>query len=174
MIFEDGGIGNDIITHDIGSSLVVKLIGTDTVTLNADRAGAFVVVTVAGIRTVDASNSTRSVGLNGIGASTNKVIFTGGSDGDTITGGAAGDQLFGNDGNDTITGGLGSDTINVGDGSNTVVFTSGLSTDAITQYTSNDIGSFDLTNLEEEDAVTENIELDFVTGANTSVVEVMQ
>ena len=167
---EDAGIGNDLIHHTIGSSLVIKVTGSDTVTVNATRAGAFVVVTVAGQCTVDASDSTKSVGLQGIGAAENSVSLTGGLGGDTIDGSAASDQLIGNQGNDTITGGLSSDTIHVGSGDDTVVFTSGLSVDTILEYDSTDIGSFDLTKLEEANAVVDGETIDFVTGANTSVV----
>ena len=145
-LIEDAGIGNDIINHDVGSSLVIKLTGSDTVTLHATRAGAFVVITVAGQRTVDASSSTKSIGFQGAGAAQNQVTFTGGFADDTIDGGAATDLLIGNEGNDTITGGLSADTIRVGSGDNTVVFTSGLSVDIITEYDSTDIGSFDRPN----------------------------
>ena len=79
------------------------------------------------------------------------------------------DLLTGNDGNDTFTGGLSADIINVGNGSNTVVFTGGLSADVISGYTADDIGSFDLSKLEMDDAIEENETLDFVTGSNISV-----
>ena len=79
------------------------------------------------------------------------------------------DFLTGNKGNDTITGGLFADTINVGDGTNTVVFTSGLTSDSIFGFTDDDIGAFDLSELETAGAVVENETLDFVKGSGTSV-----
>ncbi len=166
----DAGNGADIITHDAGSSLVVINTGTDAVTLYATRAGAYITVTGAGERTVDASTSTAALILDGSGAVANKVTYTGGSGGDSIVGGSSGDALTANDGNDTITGGLAADTINVGAGSNNVIFTSGLTTDVITGYTSDDIGAFDLSALETADAVEASETLDFVNGANLSVL----
>ena len=123
---------------------------------------------MAGVRSVDASTSDAAVTLDGRGAGENITTYTGGSGDDSI-GAALGDLLTGNDGNDTITGGLSADIINVGNGSNTVVFTNGLTADVISGYTADDIGSFDLSKLEMDDAVEENETLDFVTGSNISV-----
>lgn len=169
-LVKDAGNGNDLITHDVGSSVTIQHTGADTVTLTATRPGAFVVAFAGGERSVDASSSTASVGLRGTAVTANKVTYTGGSGGDTIHGGNAGDVLSGNDGNDTITGGLAADTINVGNGTNTVVFTGGLTVDAISGFTSDDIGAFDLSDLETADKVVNSVTLDFVTGANTSVL----
>ena len=85
-------------------------------------------------------------------------------------GGAGGDVLTGNGGNDSIIGGLSADTINVGDGTNVVVFTNGLTVDTISEYSSDDIGSFDLSELEQPNAVINGRTLDFVYGSNTSIV----
>ena len=57
-----------------------------------------------------------------------------------------------------------------GDGANTLVFTGGLTTDVISGFTSNDIGSFDLSELEKDDAVEDGETLNFVNGAGTSVL----
>ena len=108
--------------------------------------------------------------MDGAGAATNKVTYTGGSGDDTIKGGPGEDSLSGNNGNDTITGGLSADTIEVGGGSNTVIFTSGLTIDSISQYTADDIGAFNLTELEKRGYIEANKEVDFVTGSNTSVI----
>ena len=165
---KDAGNGADIITYDIGSSLVIQNTGTDIVTLKATRRGAYVVAT-AGVRTVNASTSTSSVTLNGSAAGENQVTYTAGTGDDTIMGGAGNDILTGNDGNDSITGGLGTDTIDVGNGTNSVVFTGGLTADAIVNYTSDDIGVFDLSELETANVVENGETLDFVTGINISV-----
>ena len=85
-------------------------------------------------------------------------------------GGAGGDVLTGNGGNDSIIGGLSADTINVGDGTNVVVFTNGLTVDTISEYSSDDIGSFDLSELEQPNAVINGRTLDFVYGSSTSIV----
>ena len=168
-LIKDAGNGADIITHDKGSALIVYNTGVDTVTITASRAGVYVAVNVAGVRSVDASTSDAAVTLDGRGAGENITTYTGGSGDDSIFGAALGDLLTGNDGNDTITGGLSADIINVGNGSNTVVFTNGLTADVISGYTADDIGSFDLSKLEMDDAVEENETLDFVTGSNISV-----
>ena len=130
-LIKDAGNGADIITHDKGSALIVYNTGVDTVTITASRAGVYVAVNVAGVRSVDASTSDAAVTLDGRGAGENITTYTGGSGDDSIFGAALGDLLTGNDGNDTITGGLSADIINVGNGSNTVVFTNGLTADVI-------------------------------------------
>ena len=140
-----------------------------TWTIEATRAGLYL-VTNAGVRNVDASSSTASIALDGSSAGENKVTYTGGAAADTIKGSLNGDLLTGNGGNDTITGGLAADTINVGGGSNSVVFTSGLSIDKITSYTANDVGAFDLSELETDGAVEANETLNFVTASGTSVL----
>ena len=168
-VIKDAGNGADIITHDVGSALIVYNTGVDTVILKASRAGVYVAVNVAGVRSVDASTSNAAVTLDGRGAGENTVTYTGGSGDDSIFGAALGDLLTGNDGNDTFTGGLSADIINVGNGSNTVVFTGGITADVISGYTADDVGSFDLSKLEMDDAVEENETLDFVTGSNISV-----
>ena len=108
--------------------------------------------------------------MDGSAAGLHTVNYSGGSAGDTIKGGPSEDSLKGNGGNDTITGGLAADNISVGGGSNTIVFTSGLSIDTISRFTTDDVGAFDLSELEEEDAVEANEELNFVNGSNTSVL----
>ena len=137
--------------------------------MKALRAGVYVVATAGGVRNIDASASTGSIALDGSSAGENIVRYEGGSGADTIKGSLASDVLIGNDGNDTITGGLSADTINVGGGANSVVFTSGLTADQISGYTSNDNGSFDLSDLETRGAVELGETLDFVTGSNISV-----
>ena len=82
-----------------------------------------------------------------------------------------GDALTGNSGNDSITGGLAADTINVGGGINTVVFTSGLTIDTISGYTGDDIGAFDLSELEADDAVEDGETIDFVNGSSSSMLD---
>ena len=51
-----------------------------------------------------------------------------------------------------------------------MIFTSGLSTDQITDFTSDDIGAFDLSDLEEDDAVVDGATLDFVNADGTSIL----
>ena len=165
-VINDAGNGEDIIIHDEGSSVIINNTGTDTVTVTSSRPNAIVVADNGGMRSVDASTSTSGVWMMGL-QGTNRITYTGGKGNDTIQGGNIGDLLTGNRGNDTFTGGLGSDTIAVGNGTNTVIFTSGLSIDQISDYTSDDIGSFDLsdtTGLETLSAVANGQELDFVTG----------
>ena len=166
---KDAGIGADIITHDQGTSVVVQNTGDDIVTFTATRVNGYVVAT-AGERTVNAETSTFAITLNGSGAGENKITYTGGSSHDTIMGGAGGDVLTGNGGNDSIIGGLSADTIKVGDGTNVVVFTNGLTVDTISEYSSDDIGSFDLSELEQPNAVINGRTLDFVYGSSTSIV----
>ena len=161
---QDAGNGEDIIIHDSGTSVIIRNQGTDTVFLQSSAPNAIVVADL-GIRTVDASTSTFGVWLNGNNAGTNKVTYIGGSSNDTIYGGIGNDDLTGNAGNDTFKGGLGADTIAIGNGANTVIFTSGLSIDEISGYTGDDIGSFDLSELESNNAVTNGATLDFVTGS---------
>ena len=78
--------------------------------------------------------------------------------------------MVGNTGNDTFTGGLGADTINVGGNTNTVIFTSGITADIITGFTNDDVGSFNITNLEVAGAVVNGDTLDFVRGDGNSVL----
>ena len=163
----DAGNGNDFITHDSGS-LVVQNAGSNLVTVTASSSSVFIVAT-AGERRVDASTSSGDIYMDGSASGLNKITYTGGNGNDTIMGGQIEDTLTGNGGNDIFTGGLLTDTINVGDGVNTVVFTSGLSSDVISGFTDDDIGSFDLSDLETNGAVTANEILDFVTGSGTSV-----
>ena len=163
------GNSNNVIIFD-KVHLFIKNTGSDAITVTASRANAFVVATTAGTRIADASSSTAGITFYGSGAGANKVTYEGGTGDDTIQGGLAGDVLIGNAGNDQFTGGLSADTISVGDGSNTVIFTSGLSIDQITNFTSDDIGAFDLSELEENNAVVNSATLDFVNGNGTSVL----
>ena len=50
------------------------------------------------------------------------------------------------------------------------MFTDGLTIDEISGFTSDDIGAFDLSDLETANTVVNTVTLDFVTGANTSVL----
>ena len=173
----DAGIGADRIDHSSGSSCIIQNAGSDTVTLNASRPNAYVLAantigfaSVAEERTVDASSSTANVTLDGRLATLHKVTYTGGVGNDTFFGGSVGDSLVGNTGNDTFTGGLGADTINVGGNTNTVIFTSGITADIITGFTNDDVGSFNITNLEVAGAVVNGDTLDFVRGDGNSVL----
>ena len=71
---KDAGVGADIITHSEGSSLVIQNTGSDLVTIEATRAGLYL-VTNAGVRNVDASSSTASIALDGSSAGENKVTY---------------------------------------------------------------------------------------------------
>ena len=150
------------------------------VTLNASRPNAYVLAantigfaSVAEERTVDASSSTANVTLDGRLATLHKVTYTGGVGNDTFFGGSVGDSLVGNTGNDTFTGGLGADTINVGGNTNTVIFTSGITADIITGFT-NDVGSFNITNLEVAGAVVNGDTLDLLEVMEIQYLPVIQ
>jgi Ca2+-binding RTX toxin-like protein len=164
----DAGSGADVITYDIGTTIDIQNTGTGTVTLTATKTGATVTAT-AGARTLTAATSTAAVNLDGSSAGANIVTYTGGTGNDTIKGGAGADVLGGTSGNDTITGGLLADAITLGTGANQVVFTGGLTIDAVDGFSADDVGAFDLSELETAGATHAGETLDFVTGGAVSV-----
>jgi Ca2+-binding RTX toxin-like protein len=164
----DAGSGADVITYDSGTTIDIQNTSTGAVTLTATKTGATVTAT-AGVRTLTAATSTAAVKLDGTSAGANKVTYTGGTGNDTIIGGAGADALDGTSGNDTITGGLLADTISIGTGANQIVFTGGVTADAIVGFTSDDVGAFDLSELETASATDGATTLDFINGSAASV-----